>query len=67
MNFFQLIAKKGNLVVRDKVFRFDQRQRKDADLVIFCIGKLEGELGGLNIKCTNTWLSPLQQIWPMLQ
>jgi hypothetical protein len=36
-------------------------------LIILCIGELQRQLGGLYVKGADTGLSPLQQIWPVLQ
>ena len=36
-------------------------------LIVLCIGELQRQLGGLYVKGADTGLSPLQQIWPVLQ
>ena len=36
-------------------------------LVILGVGELQGQLGGLNVKCADAGLSTLQQVCPLLQ
>lgn len=36
-------------------------------LIVLCVGELQGQLGGLNVKGTNSGLCSLKQICPVLK